>query len=102
MLRTDGCGRQYGGDYVYTVGDGHGLGYSFGTHDGDGSSCADSRGDGFIFGYRMGDGRGDGYGADGGYRYREDPNITVLVIDNNPLTTAYQAHSMQTIKDHHA
>jgi len=94
MLRTDGYGTHHGDLYEKTLGDGHGLGHGFGTYDGDGYNCADLHGDGYGNGW--GSGRGDGPGANSGCLYNEDPDITVLVINDDPLTTAYQAVTMQT------
>jgi len=96
MLRTDGYGCAYGDVHASAVGGGHGVGYDFGYDNGDGCSCIDIYGDGDSCGNGWGSGRGDDGGANSGFRYSEDPNITVLVINDDPLTTAYQAVTMQT------
>jgi len=93
MIRHDGGGQGYHHR------NSHGNGSSFSDGDGYGDGCGDGVGDGYGDG--VGDGVGDGEG-DGdfyGYFNRDTEHITVLVINDDPLTTAYQSLTMQTSED---
>jgi len=102
MLRNDGdrCGDGYGDSW-----------HTWGTHFffGDGNQCGGGDGDGDGDGYSYGDCDGDGcgYGDRDDYevaynQYNDNRYITSLVIDTDPLTTAYQVRTMQTLGDHYA
>jgi len=83
----DGCGcRRQDGD-VYGDGDG------YGDRIGGGRSCSfdNNFGDGVL-----GNGFGGGYGHALYYTHVDAPYFTPLVIDTDPITTAYQFVTMQT------
>jgi len=94
MIRPTGTGdgdeldRGYGHvrSDTYFVGDGRGHGYNVGTNDGGGVSYVGYWGDGYGDG--VGDGIGDRHGPESLY-------VTSLIIDSDPLTTAYQSWCMQ-------
>jgi len=88
MIKTDGSG--YGREYQLrdNRGDGVICGDSWGAGDGHGHGCGQLDGDGWGHGYL-------GLRPRGVSR-RDSVYITVLVINSDPITTAYQAHTMQT------
>jgi len=85
MLRNDSDGDNnsfFGdGDY-YSNGKGGGYGYGYGDCDGDFDGDCDYR--------------------DLLNRYGDSHYITSLIINDDPITTAYQARTMQTLGDHYA
>jgi len=91
MTRTDGYGD--GEDYLYSFGFGYGCGDADGNGYGSGSSSADDEGNGIGFGihygFLSGDGR-DTFIAGAG----NNPSITPLLINDDPLTLACQAVTM--------
>jgi len=95
MLKNDGHGSVY--DSGYGDGDGPGIYTTTGSAgQGDGLELRLSTGNGFSRFYHGG-GYGDGcrdLGQD-----RESPHITRLIINQDPLTLVYQAHSMQCLGD---
>jgi len=117
MLKTIGVGCGHGS----LDGDGEsrllGLFCSFG----DGNCCSNGVGGGFGGGYfditTEGRGNGDGYGTGDGSGYGYGPGLmgvrgwtppadaaltTVMILNEDPLTMVYQAHSMQTPEYRHA
>jgi len=98
MIRNQGLGHGYNA----------GFGDEFSDLDGNGYGCGEGTGTGTGYGdgYGYDTGAGTGYGYGGGYigsgSVWDDPvYITTLIIDSDPLTTAYQAQTMQTTGDHH-
>jgi len=105
MIKTDGSGR--------------GIEHHRRNNHGDGDICTDwwcdggGRGHGFGILAEEGGGYGDGYGTGqggghgNGYVGARDCGdgcsdsfyVVVLVICVDPITTVYQAHTMQTIRD---
>jgi len=81
MLRNDGVGEGA------SNGDGDAWSRNLQFFFGDGDSYGDGNSDGF------GDGGGDCLGV----APREIVYVTALIIDSDPVTTAYQAATMQTI-----
>jgi len=92
MISKDGNGDNCG-DGLYkrarlTFGDGRIFGYSHASDHGSGTDLKHDYGDGYSFG----DGRGGGTGT----RFGESECITALIIDDHPLTMAYQAATFQS------
>jgi len=77
---------------IKSSGDGHGYNYGDGGDHGDGGG--DGWGDGYITSRNS---CGSGYGHLAGHgRGSDAPSVTALIIDQDPITTAYQAVTMQT------
>jgi len=96
MLKDDGIGAGYG----LTDGSG-GSSHSGGFGDiwSTQQICSYSWGDGCGSGHR-GDGFGDGHGDVTHCTPSNAPYFTLLVIGTDPITTAYQAATMQTSGEH--
>jgi len=65
---------------------------------GDGDRVGNGHSGGFGDGYFCGTGLGDGFGRG----YGENPSITSLIIDEDPVTMAYQSVTLQTTGNRHA
>jgi len=103
MIKSNGTG--HGDDigwlraFYLKFGDGYGhcAGFGSGGGTGDGTDNAhggDGHGNGHINEYNEGDGYGRGD--------VESTHITELIINADPITTAYQALIMQTTRGPHA
>jgi len=66
---------------------------------GDGYRCGNGGGGGFGDGIISGSGNGDGSGYN--FSHNHTAHVTALFIDEDLVTTAYQAYSMQSPGDHH-
>jgi len=78
---------------------GGGYGYSCGCHYSYGCGHSYSYGDG-DHSDGLGSGHGPGFNLDQPSIYdQENLHVTVLIIDGDPVTTAYQSHTLQTPRD---
>jgi len=88
VLTTDGSGVGRGTSIK------HGFGYGY-THGGIDDPKASNIEYGCGCGDEFGDGCGDSYGC-----ITECPCVTALIIDSDPVTTAYQALTMQALGEY--
>jgi len=95
MIKNDGYGHYYdhnNGHQPYNgVGDGTVLGRGGGRGGGRGIGHNDGDGHGCGIDYSM-------YDGDAG-EDADSPHITTLIVNDDPLTLAYQALTMQTLGD---
>jgi len=99
MVRHDSHGSGYwaGHGRVYLHGHGFGITGSIGDGHGDGSGWT---GEGVGSGDSIGDTINTGDGIGGGH-WASCPYVTSLLIDDDPVTMAYQAVTMQTHREYH-